>query len=459
MANGHKPLAASKTKQWWECAGCIPILERFPELQKASGLYAQLGTCAHALGEECLSTGKEPLEFMGRIIIIEEQVDGGEKAVILPKKAKTPSNPNVVWFEVDDDMVDAVSVLTGYVRMRCEELEIDPKTLVLEAKVNPLPSRDDTGGSADVRIDAWPDMLEVVDYKHGSGVFVPVEKNHQVRSYLVGVAEETGWAHSCYRGTIVQPRHPEAGAPMWEEYTAEELREFQAELKKKAERVDAARKRLKEGATMEDLFKEGFISVGNDGGSHCFFCELRARTASNGAVVVCPAVAAKAKEQLMVDFDDDPDGMEVHMPQDDEKLFQMVKWVPFMDKWAKEVKSQAEKRLAQRLQAGEDGYGYKFVEGRSIRVLKKMKESVLVSKVCKLFKLKKEELYTQPELLSGPQIEKLIKGAPNKAKFNAEFLDKPKGKPRMVPESAKGEPIIPPSAADDFQDDPEEDAI
>ena len=27
----------------------------------------------------------------------------------------------------------------------------------------------------DVTIDAWPEVLEVVDYKNGSGVFVPIE--------------------------------------------------------------------------------------------------------------------------------------------------------------------------------------------------------------------------------------------------------------------------------------------
>jgi len=456
MANGHKALAASKTKQWRKCAGSLAILEVHPELQKASGIYAQQGTCAHALIERCLSEGSEPEDYRGRIIKIVEQDDGGETAEIMKKGAKAPNNPTVVWFEVDTDMIDATTKMTDYVRARCAELDVDPKTLKLEKKVNPFPERDDTGGSADVQIDAWPDMLEVIDYKHGAGVFVPVEDNDQVQSYLTGAAEDSGWAHSRYRGTICQPRHRDGGI-QWEEYTAEELRKFQADTRKDIVRVDEARALVKKGATLQDLYEKGYVSVGCDG-SHCTFCELKARTASTGKVVVCPAVENKAKELMMVDFADDPEDESFPIPDDDKRLFEVAKWVPFMDKWAKEVKAQAERRLVQRLQAGEDGLGFKFIRGKSTRIWKNIKEAELVKKLAKAFNLKKEELYTDPELKSGPQIEKLLKGKAAKDKFNDEFLDKPPGKLTMVRENQKGEAIIPPSIGDDFDDDLEEEA-
>ena len=91
------------------------------------------------------------------------------------------------------------------------KLAVERGELKLEARVNPLPERDDTGGTADVTIDIWPDLLEIADYKNGTGVYVPIENNWQTRSYLLGRAvvenpEDLG-EYNHYRHSIGQPRH------------------------------------------------------------------------------------------------------------------------------------------------------------------------------------------------------------------------------------------------------------
>jgi hypothetical protein len=455
MANGHKALAASKTKQWRFCPGSLALFEAFTFLQKPSGRYAQLGTSAHALLEACMRNQEEPEDYHGRIIVIKEKDDGGEYAEIQKKNAKAPKNPTIVWFEVDQDMIDAMTVATDYIRARCEELGVDEKDLILESKVNPLPERDDTGGSADIILDSWPEMLEVIDYKNGSGVYVPVENNDQVLSYLLGAAEETGFSHELYRGTLIQPRHMDGRVPQWMEYTAEELMAYQNILRKDAKRVDLARSKIKKGKPIKEmmdlLYKEKLLSVGCDG-SHCTFCELKALTTKENGVIVCPAVENKAKDLLQVDFADDPEDTEMDIPSEDKKLFDALTWVPFLDKWAKEVKAQSERRLVQRLQAGEDGMGFKFIYGKSSRSFKEtLSEAAIVKKLVSVFKLKKEDVYTKPELMSGPQLEKLIQ-KDLREKFNEDILTKSKGKLTMVPESKKGEAIIPPSVGDDFDD-------
>ena len=452
MANGHKALAASKTKQWKICPGSIAVLEAMPELQRASGIHAQMGTCAHALVEKCLQEGSEPEAYRDRIIRIVEDEENGEYAEIMKANAKAPKDPAVVWFEVDDDMIDATTSMTDYVRERCTELGIDPKTLKLEQKVNPVPERDDTGGSADVWLDAWPDVLEIVDYKHGSGVFVPIEQNDQVRSYLLGAAIKTDFSHSLYRGTICQPRHHQGGV-MFEEYTAEELKAFQEEIRAAAKQVDKARALMKKGATMQDLYEKGFISVGCDG-SHCTFCELKVRTKKDGSLLTCPAIENQMQDMMAHDFADDPEAIE--LPESNEKLFSMVKWVPFLDRFAKEIKAEAEKRLVPLVQEREETYGYKFVEGKSNRRWGLTDEKKIVSTMQKKFGVAKELLYKPPSLLSGPQVEKLVDKKDRK-QFNDEMLFKPHGKLVMVPESDKREAVIPPDAADDFEDDLEED--
>lgn len=447
---GHARLSASQTKRWAACPGSVAVLEGRPDLEGSSNQYAQMGTCAHALVERCLGEGSYTSDYEGRLIEILDP-GGDEGTSFLRKNAKMPTDPQRVVFEVDDDMVEATGSMVRYVRRRCWDLgllrDIDPedtglakavakivgKTLHLEKHVTPLPDRDDTGGTADTIIDAWPEMLEVVDYKNGSGVFVPVEGNEQLRSYGLGALREVGSDdYETVRYTICQPRHMQSPSDgiMSEDTGPKELLEWGDWLTERASQVDLARSLVDEGADFARLYKEGLVSTGEDG-SHCNFCELLSE---------CPAALDKAQELAVTDFDDEP--AEPEVPQGDNSLAMLLPWVPFLDKWLKEVSASAERLLL----AGGSLSGFKLVRKRSNRQWVDKTEDELIGEL-KGYGLKKGDCLTEPKLLSGPQIEKLI-DKDQREEFNKDLLVKPEGGLTVASEDDKRAAVMADPAAD-----------
>ena len=446
----HARLSASQTKQWWSCPGSTVYLERHPDLVSDSGTFAREGTCAHFLLEHCLLTNTVPADHEDLVIRIprvkndEGQFEDGD-----PYFLAAGSEPQTeLDFEVSADMVDAVTTCVSYVRGRLLELTgnadteqaVASGTLHVEVRVNPLPERDDTGGTGDVIIDVWPEVMEVVDYKHGRGVFVPVQQNKQLRSYLMG-AVEAFKAHDYerFRYTISQPRHmnsPRDGI-MTEEVTMKEMLAWQRDLRAAAARVDRCREATGERTTVKDLYEAGFISVGEDG-SHCTFCELKG---------YCPAIAAKASELAAIDFDAEPPER-IESPGHNQ-LSVALPWVPLLDAWLKELDAAAERELL----AGNPVPGYKLVQGKSNRVLRPDYEDE--AKLLAAF-LKhggdREKAFNPPKppsIKTGPQLEKAVPKA-QREKFAELVMHKPPGKLVVAPEADSRPAVTPGGAAEDF---------
>lgn len=440
---GHARLAASQTKQWSICPGSVAYLEAHPGLRGGSGFYAQMGTCAHALVEKCLSDGSEPESYRDRLIEIIEDKDGNEGTSFLKAGAKMPTSTTRVIFIVDTDMIEAVEHMVHYVRRRLVETG---GTLQLESHTVPLPDRDDTGGTADVTIDAWPVVLEVVDYKNGSGVFVPIEMNEQLLSYLLGKLLEAGSAGMDYetlRYTICQPRHQQAPSDgiMSAEISVADLLNWKLWLENAALAVDMARASVAfDNAGLDLLHERGFLSTGEDG-KHCFFCDLQDQ---------CPAARARVEELACTDFDDLPDTID-ELPGPN-RLAVLLPWMPFLDKWAKTVVANGERFLL----TGGKIEGQKLVRKKSNRkwidtrvigeedgkeVTTEINEADIINELTQEFGLKKKDLLTKPKLITGPQAEKLIKDSASRALFNKQLLFKPEGGLTMVPESDSKEAV------------------
>ncbi len=179
----HAVLSASSASRWIACAGSVRMIAPLPHrLTNRTSVYADEGSCAHSVGEQCLRDGKfVPEDFRGQMI-------QGE----------------LKEWECNEDMVAAVTVYVDYIRRRQRELGAD---LFVEAKVRPLPEFDDMYGTADaVLVEPWG-LLEVTDYKHGAGVFVSSEDNDQMKFYALGALLKVGPLNvSRVRLTIVQPR-------------------------------------------------------------------------------------------------------------------------------------------------------------------------------------------------------------------------------------------------------------
>lgn len=224
----HKLLSGSQTKRFMNCPGSVNLTKDMPK--RPSSVYAMEGTAAHHLLEVCgLGGYQAPTAYKGKIILV--CPDCGNSRFRL---FNDPANPvceqedckSILYlraFEVNEDMMDAVQVALDFVTKVLEDyaLEDDYKVLVnWEKDVPMLWLHPDMGGTADIVIAVSSGDLHVMDYKHGRGVAVEVDSNHQLKHYASGVLWEldraydpenrTGidWKIERVHHTIIQPRKP-----------------------------------------------------------------------------------------------------------------------------------------------------------------------------------------------------------------------------------------------------------
>lgn len=405
--SGHSQKSPSRADRFHKCPGVLALLDILPACQRGqSSEAADRGTAAHALLERCLKNDEPAYTYLDGYYVV---LDVDRKATIL-RKADAPAKANK--FYVDADMADGVELAREYVVNRCGELRIKRTSLALEAKTNPLPDRDDTGGTADVTIDAWPECLEVIDYKNGR-VTVEHEDNPQLLAYLLGQAKASSFDYSEYRISVVQPNafHEEGRARSYA-VSKERLLEFEKEHRAACEKCDEAALALK-GAALDDWAKD-WLSAGD----HCKWCEAG----------ICPARRELMQEQTLVSFDAEP----VDMPVPDMHTALRVM------RWAKQIKAHitaAEKYVENALLAGESVQGARLERKTTNRVWRgDMTSEGIVKALVTSGYLGEEEsrwLYKDRALVTGPQAEKMIPVAKRK-EFAAEFLTKPVGEFKAV---------------------------
>lgn len=434
----HTKRSPSQAKRFLACAGTFALCDSLPEEHhNQSGIAAQIGTAAHGLIERCLREHSNPEDYRDRII---ELVGDEESVSILRSGAKTPS-PGRVFFIVDSDMIDGTEMMVTYIHQRCKELGVEESSLQLETRTNPLPDRDDTSGTADVTIDSWPTLLEVVDYKNGWNV-VEHTDNEQLMAYLLGKALEGEWSHEEYMVTVVQPNAPhEEGRIRSFKATKNELLVFQKRYRAGIERCEKSEDAV--GAPCRDNSKDRhhYTAEWADkwlaAGDHCLFCNAQA---------VCPAAAKLATERAQIDFAEEPRALE-HRP-DPEAVAQIMRWAPFLESLIRAANGYAQREM----EAGHSVPGFKLVRGRSTRRWGDMPEDVIVKEILRgKFITDKERLFSSPKLVSGPQAVKLVEKN-RRGEFEELFLIKPEGNLTVAPDDDPRERVER-SAGDDFEDD------
>ena len=434
----HTKRSPSQAKRFLSCPGALALCDSLPEDQKnQSSDAARLGTATHGLIERCLKEGSHPEDYRDRII---ELIGDEESVSILRANAKMPEAGRV-FFIVDSDIIDGAELMTTYVRQRCKELGVDESALQLETRTNPLPDRDDTSGTADVTIDGWPEILEVVDYKNGYNV-VEHEDNEQLLAYLLGKALEAEFAHETYRVTVVQPNAGhEDGRVRSFTVTKKELLEFQARYRKGIDRCEVAEEsfeKLPHGKTVNEVWAGNFLKAGD----HCLFCDAQA---------VCPARAKLAQAHAKMDFAEEPE--EFQFTQREADVARILEWAPQMEALIRAANLYAQRSM----ESGHHVPGFKLVRGRSTRKWRpELTEKDIVRDLTKGGWIKdKSALFSKPELLSGPQVEQLIP-KDRRDVFNEVFLHKPEGSLTVAAERDP-RPGVKCSAADDFADADEDD--
>jgi len=245
------------------------------------------------------------------------------------------------------------------------------------------------------------DTLNVIDYKHGLGVLVDAEKNPQMMCYALGALNLFDGIYDIRQisMTIFQPRRDNVST-----YTMakEELLQWADTILKPAAELAAK--------------GEGEYRAGE----HCRFCKIKA---------TCRKRAEYNLELARYDF-------AVPSTLQDEEIEAVLAKADELVNWAGDVKDYA---LQQAL-SGKKWDGWKLVEGRSNR--RYVSEDAVAAKVAEAgfdpYEKKLLGITAMTKQLGKKRFEELL----------SNLVEKPQGKPVLVPESDKRPAMH--TAADDF---------
>lgn len=407
----HDKKSPSAAKIFHNCSGALALAGSLPEPHRAnkSNQAGRMGTATHYLLQMSLEhfkrgEPKSPDEFLHRLIGIR---DGDAEWV----EDSTEGYESV--FEVDDYMASGAYTAYNYVVNRCAEMRLDPaKSLLLEAKTNPLPEREDTNGTADVTL-IGREELELSDYKNGR-IIVEVMDDPQCLSYLLGRAIDTKWKHKNYRITIIQPNAAHADGPIRSQVvTKAALRAFSTKHRLACERVDEAAECF--SSTPLEQWSAEYLKAGD----HCLWCR---------AAGPCTVRAALSAKQALLDFANDP--YDITEPQDIERCTSVYRWASQLESHLTSVKAY----LLTALLAGRDVPGYKLVQRNTLRRWRPdISQDIIVERLVDSgYITDRAKLFRSGQLITGPQAEKLVSRELRQG-FRDEFLFRPEGELTIAP--------------------------
>lgn len=387
-AVGHALLSPSSSNRWIHCTPSARLEENVPD---EGSIYAEEGSCAHALCEATL-LGLLNAERNGQYAEAE-------------KKAKAEYEDGRERF-YSTAMQDAVDVYVSNVWEKyLFAIDITPDAeLFVEKRLDFGKYIPGSFGTADAIIIA-DGMMEVIDFKYGRGVEVSAIENTQMMIYALGALDAYSWEYDIksVRMTIIQPR--KANVSEYER-TVEELQTWQENV------LTPAAERANKG--------EGEQKPGE----WCRFCRVKAR---------CSCLAAQSVKVYK-----ENETKELITPA---QMSGLLALIPAIKSWCTAVEEYALARAVD----GEAYAGWKVVEGRSIR---KIVEPDLLA--AKLIEAGYKDIYKPVELRPLGELEKLV-GKKDFSSLSKGMVEKPEGKPVLVPESDKREAKVYSRAAKDFE--------
>ena len=265
-------------------------------------------------------------------------------------------------------------------------------------------------GTADCVIIA-DGTLHVVDFKYGTGVLVVAEDNPQMKLYALGALDLFDGIYDIENVsmTVYQPRRENIST-----FTVSKDALYQW-----------ADEKLK--PTADIAFKgEGEFRCGD----WCGFCRAKSE---------CRARADYNMELAKYAFADP-----VKLPDllEDDEIESILSKIEGLTSWAKDIQDYAFKAACK----GKQWSGFKLVRGTSRR---KITDSDKAAEI--LRKNGHTEIY-KSELLGITELGKAVGGAKKLNELLADLIVKPLGKPALVPESDKREPITVTTAEEAFSE-------
>lgn len=303
MPKQHAILGASSSKIWMTCSAAAGAMGKGGKPSE----YAALGSAAHELAEMCLVLGDNPQRWKGR---------------------------EVLGFEVDQDMIDAVSVYVNYVR----KLDIDGVKTEVRVTLDGLYDENPPTplfGTCDA-MGIREDVLYVIDYKHGSGVEVDPVWNTQAMYYATGALTSLDLDEyeqvKTVRIVIVQPRlYGKESIKVWD-VSKEELMEWAEDVLKIA------------------IHKAIHGPIEYQTGEHCRFCPKLGN---------CEAQRELAQTTAKVDFDDPISTPPTPGDLSNQQIANILENAEIMRGFLKAVEGEAINRMAKE---GQQISGFKVVK-------------------------------------------------------------------------------------------------
>ncbi len=249
-------------------------------------------------------------------------------------------------------------------------------------------------------------VMEVIDFKYGKGVKVSAVENPQMMIYALGAWDLFNFEYniSKVRMTIVQPR-------------IDNLSEFEISA---SDLINWAVDELQPKA------KEAYAGGTQKAGAWCQFCKVKAS---------CKALATTCINAQQAHTDP-----RLISKEDMERTI-----LPLLSTFKTWLTGVEEYSLQQALD-GVQYQGFKIVAGRSVR---KITDPSAVMELLGKEGFAKESYLKPTELRSITDLEKLI-GKKRFGTLCADYINKPQGKPTLVPESDKRPAFN--QAAEDFKD-------
>ena len=301
--------------------------------------------------------------------------------------------------KLDDYSAEMIEAVNRYVDI-CEEKVNEARArstdaeAMIEARLDFSRWVPEGFGTGDMVIVA-DGILEVIDLKYGKGVPVSAVENTQMRLYALGAYDVNEFLYDIktVRMTIVQPRLDSVST---DEMALEELLDWGEDIKPIAQRA--------------------WDGVGEcTPCDYCNFCKARH---------TCRALADTCLTAFY------KDGGKLNQLLTDQEVSDILAMKDLITKWIKGVYDFAyEKALA-----GEKQWpGFKLVEGTSRRTIT---DPDAAAQTLLDNGYKEKDIFKPRELEGITNLQKVL-GKKGVAKYLEAYIDKPEGKPTLVPDSDK----------------------
>ena len=304
---------------------------------------------------------------------------------------RNPEDPTENLDYYNNEMENCAESYCSYVMEQIEEAKThcsDPQVLI-EQRLDFSKWVEKGFGTGDCVIIA-DDTLHIIDYKHGLGVLVSAEDNPQMKCYALGALElfDDIYDIDNVSMTIYQPRRQNISTY---ELSKEDLYSWADEV-------------LKPTAELAFAGDGNFLC-----GEWCGFCKAKHEC------------RARAEANLLLAQHD----FKLPPLLEDTEIEVILSRVDELVSWASDIKEYA----LQQAISGKEWTGWKLVEGRSNR--KYSNEAAVIEAVTDAgfdpYEKKLLGITAMQKLLGKSRFDKLL----------AAYIEKPQGKPTLVPESDK----------------------